>query len=245
MDINADLGEGCGSDSALMGIVTSANIACGGHFGDLATMREAVDRAMGHGVSIGAHPSYPDREGFGRRAMQCTLAQIQTFVRQQTEALLETAAAAGTTVDYVKPHGALGNLAAIDRTVADAIVESLHALDPSLCVLAMASSSLETSARERGVRVFAEIYADRAYTDAGTLVPRGEKGAVLNDDAIAIDRLRIFLRTRGMAAASGRTIDLPADSICVHGDNPHAVLFARRVRELLQVEGVRVAPFCG
>jgi UPF0271 protein len=242
VDINADLGEGCGDDDALLGIVTSASIACGGHAGDEASMRRTVRVARDKGVAIGAHPGYPDREHFGRRRLQMPLEEIARFTVQQTEALLEVAAQLGARVLYVKPHGALGNAAAEDAQVAAAIVRAARQLDASLGFLAMPRSALADAAAAEGAPVRMEIYADRAYDAAGMLVPRSQPGAVLDDSHIAIERLRNFIATGRMATAQGGSIALNAQSICVHGDNPHAVRFAHELRDMLAAGGLPVEP---
>jgi len=243
MDINADLGEGYGNDLAILDIVSSANIACGGHAGDEVTMQRTIEHAMARGVAIGAHPGYPDREGFGRRYLPMPSSSIREFVTSQTQLLIAIAAQAGARVEYVKPHGALGNLAAKDPEVAEAIAQAVLALDPNLAMLAMAGSALETVSARLGIRVCSEIYADRAYSNDGALVPRSETGAVIDDEVFAVARLRSFLRTGLMTTQIGSEIPLSAGSICVHGDNEHAITFAREVRSLLGAEGITVAPF--
>lgn len=243
VDLNSDLGEGCGSDEQMLAIVTSANIACGGHAGDAETMRRTVAMAIERSVRIGAHPSYPDREGFGRRRMACTPRDIRAFVASQTEALMQQAGALAARVLYVKPHGALGNDGASDPIVANAVLDGLADLDSSLAVLAISGTELERAAKQRGIPVFPEVYADRAYTDAGTLAPRAEPGAVIENIQEATLRLRRYAESGLMPTSTGRTVTLAGASICVHGDNPHAVEMAREVREMLSGAGVRIAAF--
>lgn len=242
IDLNADLGEGMGNDGHLLAIVTSANVACGGHAGDVASMREVVDMAQAQGVALGAHPSYPDREGFGRRAMQLAKPAIVQLMQRQIGTLAEVAASRHAQVRYVKPHGALGNQAAVDARVADALVEAMALHFPHMSLLAMAGSVLQRRGEAAGLIVYQEVYADRGYSMAGTLVPRGQPGALILDDAAAVQRLHQYIRTGVMptvdetgieTAGAGRGVQLAADSICVHGDNAHAVECARQVRAML------------
>jgi UPF0271 protein len=225
--------------------VTSANIACGGHAGDPETMYRTLRLAAQKGVRVGAHPGYVDREGFGRRVIPMAVDEIGRMVVAQVGALVALARLAGTEVRYVKPHGALGNLAAADRGVAAGIVAAIQGLDPQLAVLAISGTMLEQVAREQGVAVYSEVFADRAYQPNGQLVPRSRPGAVLHDAQEAADRLVGYLRSGRMPVAGGEPIALRADSICVHGDSPHAVEMARHIRARLQAEGVVLTPFAG
>jgi UPF0271 protein len=243
IDLNSDLGEGCDSDDAMLAIVTSANIACGGHAGDDETMRRTLSAAIERGVVVGAHPSYPDREGFGRRRIACAPADIRRFVREQVETLMRHAAALGTTVRYVKPHGALGNDGAADRTIAEAVLDGMADIVADLAVLAISGTELERAARERGLPAFPEVYADRAYTNEGFLVPRTQPGAVIEDIGAAVSRLGDYVATGNMATHAGASIRLAGVSICVHGDNPHAVDMAAQVKRMLERRGVAIRPF--
>lgn len=248
IDLNADLGEGfgpwsMGDDAAMLAIVTSANVACGGHASDPETMFRTLSLAKERGVSVGAHPSYPDLAGFGRRRLPVTAGEIERFVAAQVGALLGMAALAGHPVRYVKPHGALANVAAAEHDVAEAIVRSIRALDRDLAVLAISGTALERAAAAAGLRVFSEVYADRGYTPAGDLVPRSQPGAVLHDADQAAARLAAFLATGEMPTVEGGSVALKVDSICVHGDNPAAVAMASRVRSVLREQGVEVAAF--
>ena len=250
IDLNSDLGEGygpwtMGDDAQILDCVTSANIACGGHAGDPETMYRTLRLAAQKGVRVGAHPGYVDREGFGRRVIPMAVDEIGRMVVAQVGALVALARLAGTEVRYVKPHGALGNLAAADRGVAAGIVAAIQGLDPQLAVLAISGTMLEQVAREQGVAVYSEVFADRAYQPSGQLVPRSQPGAVLDDAKQAADRLVGYLRSGRMPVAGGEPIALRADSICVHGDSPHAVEMARHIRARLQAEGVVLTPFAG
>lgn len=248
IDLNADLGEGygpwaMGDDAAMLGIVTSASIACGGHAGDPETMFATLCAAVERGVAVGAHPGYPDREGFGRRVIPMAPAEIGRMLAAQVGALQGIAALAGAGVRYVKPHGALGNLAADDRAVAEAIVAAVAALPGHLAVLAISGTELELAARAAGLAVHSEIFADRAYLPNGRLMPRSREGAVLHDARAAAERLIGFLDSGLMPVAGGDPIRLAAQSICVHCDTPGAVAMAREIRARLEAAGVTLAAF--
>jgi UPF0271 protein len=248
IDLNSDLGEGygpwvMGNDALILDCVTSANIACGGHAGDAETMYRTLRLAADRGVKVGAHPGYADREGFGRRVIPMQPAEIGRMIAAQVGSLAAMARLAGTRVNYVKPHGALGNLAAAEMAVAKAIVSVVKTIDPALAILAISGTSLEHAAREEGLRVFSEIFADRAYLPGGHLVPRSQEGAVLHDAKEAADRLIGFLKTGKMPVLGSDPIPLKAESICVHGDSAKAVEMARHVRMRLEAEGVTLASF--
>ena len=248
MDINSDLGEGYGAwtmgdDAAMLAIVSSANVACGFHAGDpqsiLGTLREAAAR----GVAVGAHVSYPDRVGFGRRRMDVAPGELTADVIYQIGALRGLATAAGTSVRYVKPHGALYNTIADDAAQADAVIAAIRAVDPTLILMGLAGAPVLGRARAAGLRVVAEAFADRAYTASGALVSRREPGAVLHDPELAAARM-LRLATEGtIEAADGSVLRLEAQSICVHGDSPAAVAMARSIRARFEAEGVAIRPF--
>jgi len=248
IDINSDLGESFGAwrmgdDAAMLGIVTSANVACGFHAGDPAGILETLRGAAQRGVAVGAHVAYPDLVGFGRRNMDPTSQELVADVIYQIGALQGLATAAGTRVRYVKPHGALYNTIAQDERQANDVITALLALDPGLTLLALAGSPLVGWARARGLRVVAEAFADRAYNDDGSLVSRRLPGAVLHDaDAIAERMLRL-VQTGEVESVTGRSVPVQADSICVHGDSPGAVEMARRIRARLEQAGVTLRPF--
>lgn len=248
IDLNSDLGEGfgpwsMGDDAAMLALVTSANVACGGHASDPETMFRTMTLARARNVSVGAHPSYPDLPGFGRRRLPSTPAEIERFVAAQIGALIAVGALAGHPVSYVKPHGALANVAAAERDVADAIVRAVRAIDRDLAMLAISGSALERSAAAAGLTVFSEVYADRGYTDGGDLVPRSAPGALIHDADAAAARLVTFLDSGAMPTVGGGTVKLAVDSICVHGDNPAAVAMAARVRDVLTARGMTIASF--
>lgn len=248
IDLNSDLGEGygpwrMGDDAAMLDLVTSANVACGGHAGDGETMFETLSLAARRGVVVGAHPGFADREGFGRRLIPLTVGEVERLIAGQLGSLMGIAALAGTAVRYVKPHGALGNHAADDRPTADAIVRAIKAVSGDLAVLAISGTELEQAARAAGLAVYSEIYADRAYLPTGRLVPRKRAGAMIHDATEATARLVRFLETGLMPTLDGPAIPLAAQSICVHGDSAGAVAMARTVREGLTAAGVAILPF--
>lgn len=248
IDLNSDLGEGfgpwvMGNDAALLGVVTSANIACGGHAGDVETMFTTLRAASDRGVVIGAHPGYEDRPGFGRRVIPMVPAEIGRMVAAQVGALQGVAALAGAQVAYVKPHGALANLAADRRDVADAIAQAVAALPGGLAVLAISGTELQQAAQALGLAVYSEIFADRGYLPTGRLVPRGQPGAMIHDADAACARLLGFLDSGLMPVIDGPPIRLAAHSVCVHGDGPAAVAMAQGLRDRLAVAGVAVSPF--
>lgn len=250
VDLNADLGEGygpwrMGDDAALLDLLTSANVACGGHAGDADTMVETLELARARGVVVGAHPGYADPSGFGRRVIPMTARGIERMVATQIGALMGAAALAGVRVSYVKAHGALANLAADEVEVAQAVARAVAAVSRDLGLLAISGTALEPAGRGCGLRVFSEVFADRAYLPNGRLVPRSQPGAVIEDADAAVARLIGFVQTGLMPVLDGPPIALAADSICVHGDSPHAVAMARAVRQGLIGAGVTLAPFIG
>ncbi len=248
MDINSDLGESYGAwrmgdDLAMLQIVTSANVACGFHAGDPAGILHTLRGAAERGVAVGAHVAYPDLVGFGRRNLDPSSAELVADVIYQIGALQGLAAAAGTRVRYVKPHGALYNTIAHDERQGNDVISALLAIDPGLTLLALAGSPLIERARARGLRVVAEAFADRAYNDDGTLVSRRLPGAVLHDAEKVAERMLRLAQTGVIESASGRSVRVQADSICVHGDSPGAVEMARQIRARLAAAGVPLQPF--
>lgn len=248
IDLNSDLGEGygpwrMGDDAAILSVVTSANIACGGHAGDPETMYETLVLARDRQVTVGAHPSFADREGFGRRLIPMATGEIERLVATQIGALMGVAALAGIKVRYVKPHGALGNLATEDRAVAEAIVRAITAVSSDLAILAISGTDLELAGKDKGLAVYSEIFADRGYLQSGHLVPRKRAGAMIHDPQVAADRLIDFLKTGLMPTIDGPAIPLAAQSICVHGDSPGAVAMAQHIRTKLATAGIALKPF--
>ncbi|OUD00526.1 LamB/YcsF family protein [Streptomyces swartbergensis] len=248
IDLNADLGEGFGrwrltDDERLLSVVTSANVACGFHAGDPVTMRRVCELAAERGVRIGAQVSYRDLAGFGRRAMDVPSAELAAEVAYQIGALEVFARAAGAGVAYVKPHGALYNRVVHDEEQAAAVVDGVLLADATLPVLGLPGSRLLELAGKAGLPVVTEAFADRAYTDAGTLVPRTLEGAVVTDPDTVVERSLGLARSGEVVSHSGTRIEVRARSLCLHGDTPGAVELARRVRERLEASGVRVEAF--
>ncbi|MFC8364606.1 LamB/YcsF family protein [Streptomyces griseorubiginosus] len=248
IDLNADLGEGFGrwrltDDEQLLTVVTSANVACGFHAGDAVTMRRVCELAAARGVRVGAQVSYRDLAGFGRRAMDVPSAELTAEVAYQIGALEVFARAAGTRVSYVKPHGALYNRVVHDEEQAAAVVAGVLLADAALPVLGLPGSRLLEAARAAGLTGVTEAFADRAYTDEGTLVPRGQEGAVVTDPEAVVERSLRLARDRTVTARSGARVDVDARSLCLHGDTPGAVDLARRVRKRLESSGIRVEAF--
>ena len=248
IDLNADLGEGFGrwrltDDEQLLSVVTSANVACGFHAGDAVTMRRVCELAAERGVRIGAQVSYRDLAGFGRRAMDVPPAELAAEVAYQIGALEVFARAAGARVAYAKPHGALYNRVVHDEEQAAAVVDGVLLADAALPVLGLPGSRLLELAGKAGLPVVTEAFADRAYTDAGTLVPRTLEDAVVTDPDAVVERSVSLARSGEVVSRSGTRIEVRARSLCLHGDTPGAVDLARRVRERLAASGVRVEAF--
>jgi UPF0271 protein len=249
IDLNSDLGEGfgpwdMGNDAEMLSLVSSANIACGGHASDPETMFKTLTLAKENNVCVGAHPGYNDREGFGRRVIPMSPAEIGRMVVAQIGALQAMAILAGTKVSYVKAHGALANLAARDAYVAEAMVHAIRELDPDLTILAISGTQVERVAKEKGHPVYSEIFADRGYLSSGQLVPRGQEHAMIHDPNEASDRLLEMLSTGLMPVIDGDPIPLDAHSICVHGDSPSAVAMAQELRRSLTGAGIEIRSFC-
>lgn len=247
MDLNSDLGESFGAwrmgdDAAMLRIVTSANIACGFHAGDPQGLLRVLEQAKAHGTAVGAHIGYRDLAGFGRRDMAVAPADLKAETLYQIGALQALARAAGTRVTYVKPHGALYNRMAHDLPHADAVIDGILALDPQLALMVLAGSPLVAHAQARGLRVISEVFADRAYRPDGSLQPRGEEGATLHDPAEIARRMIDFARTGRITACDGTSIQIAAQSICVHGDNAQAVEIARHLRHSMEAEGIALSP---
>ncbi|MEU2916014.1 LamB/YcsF family protein [Streptomyces massasporeus] len=248
IDLNADLGEGFGrwrltDDEQLLSVVTSANVACGFHAGDAVTMRRVCELAAERDVRIGAQVSYRDLAGFGRRAMDVPPAELAAEVAYQIGALEVFARAAGARVAYVKPHGALYNRVVHDEEQAAAVVDGVLLADAALPVLGLPGSRLLELAGKAGLAVVTEAFADRAYTDVGTLVPRTLEGAVVTDPDAVVERSVGLARSGEVVSHTGTRVEVRAQSLCLHGDTPGAVDLARRVRERLAACGVRVEAF--
>ena len=241
IDLNADVGEGCGFDAALMRHITSANICPGSYAGSPEILRETVALAIHHGVAIGAHPGFADREHVGRNAVAMHPADVEALVTQQLAAVARAASAQGARMHHVKPHGALYNMAARDRQLADAIARAITTFARALILYAPPSSTLAAAGLDAGLQVACEVFADRAYAPNGSLVPRSLPGAVIDkvDDVVARG-VRMALQG-SVVASDGSTVSLRADSICIHGDTAGCAALAQRLRAALEDRGVRVA----
>ena len=243
VDLNADLGESMGDDEAMLGIVTSANVACGFHAGDEATARATCLAAVSHGVAVGAHPSYRDRENFGRVFLDVDPDQLRSDVTEQLWLLDAAAKASGTAVRHVKPHGALYNAIVMHEAQARAVASAVADYRSGLPVLGLAGSVFARVATEFGLPFVAEAFADRGYLASGALVPRGQAGAVLDDPAVVAARVVQMVTERTVIAVDGTRVPLSVDSVCVHGDTPGAVALASAVRAGLLAAGVELAAF--
>jgi UPF0271 protein len=245
IDLNCDMGESFGAwtmgqDAGVLEHVSSANIACGFHAGDPLTMRRTVDAAVARGVAVGAHPSLPDLAGFGRREMRVSVDETYALTLYQIGALAAMAHAAGTRLRHVKPHGALYNMAAKDRALADAIAAAVRDFDSDLILVGLANSELPRAGEQAGLAVAHEAFADRRYESDGSLMARGKAGAVIDDVDVAVAQA-ISIATRGEAESPAGVLHIRADTICVHGDRPDAAMFARQLRDGLEAAGVVIA----
>jgi UPF0271 protein len=245
IDLNGDVGESfgvyeIGHDAELIPILTSANVACGFHAGDPGVMRATVALAREHGTAVGAHPGFPDLVGFGRREITVTPREVEDLVAYQIGALAAIAAAQGVHLTHVKPHGALYNMAARDANLADAIARATAAVDRSLMLFGLPGSKSLEAARRHGLRAVSEAFADRAYQADGSLVPRSQEGAVIEDADAVVDRAVTIARERVVVAADGTRVQLDVETICVHGDTRGAAVLASRIRHALTGAGIQV-----
>jgi UPF0271 protein len=233
MDINSDMGEGMSNDAEPLHYISSTNIACGWHAGDPATMKQLVELAIQKNVLIGAHPGFPDLEGFGRREMEISEEDAYNYVIYQAGALQGFANAAGTKLHHVKPHGAFYNQAAKNIQLARGIARAVKDLGREVILYGLAGSCLVDAANELKVPVWQEVFADRRYTKEGFLVPRTQAGAVIEDEAAALEQVMQMAKKGQVTAIDGSIIKIQADTLCIHGDNPHAVEFARKIQAAL------------
>lgn len=240
IDFNCDLGEGCGHDAAIVPYISSASIACGAHAGDDASMRETLQLCRRHGVAAGAHPGYADREHFGRHELPMSPNDIATLVRRQLDRLALVANEEDMRLSHVKPHGALYNLAARDRTVADAIALAVAEFDASLILFGLSGSALTAAGSAAGLRMAHEVFAERGYADDGQLVSRAAPGAVLESLDAAIAQARALATSGTVTSVDGYRLVLRADTLCLHGDRADAAAFARSLRRALEADGVRI-----
>lgn len=246
LDINCDMGEGFGAwtmgeDAALLDFVSSANIACGFHAGDPATIGRTVRLAIEKGVAVGAHPSLPDLQGFGRRSMDIAPDEVYDIVLYQVGALAAFARAAGGKLAHVKPHGALYNMAAKNGALAHAIARAVRSFDPGLRLFGLAGSALLKAGEDQGLAVASEVFADRTYQSDGSLTPRSRPDAMIHDVEAATAQVRHMVKEGKVRSTDGREVAVRADTLCIHGDAPDAVQFARRIRAALEADGIRIA----
>ncbi|MDM9561207.1 LamB/YcsF family protein [Bordetella petrii] len=245
IDLNCDMGESygawqMGNDAAVLQFVSSANVACGFHGGDPSTMRQTVAAALARGVAVGAHPSLPDLVGFGRRPMQITPQEAYDMVVYQVGALAAVAAAQGARLHHVKAHGALYNMAAKDAALAQAICRAVRDVDGSLVLYGLAGSQLVAAAQELGLRAAHEVFADRSYQDDGSLTPRSQPGAMIEDLDAAVAQVLGMVRDGMVRSVNGHAVPVRADTLCIHGDQPNALVFAQGLRDALRDAGIAV-----
>ncbi|MDN0087868.1 5-oxoprolinase subunit PxpA [Yersinia nurmii] len=241
VDLNADLGEGCANDRELLQLVSSANIACGFHAGDAEIMRQSVRWAMEFRVAIGAHPSFPDRENFGRTAMQLPPETVYAQVIYQLGALAAIVKAEGGRMQHVKPHGMLYNQAAKDPQLADAIAQAVKAVDSNLSLVGLAGSELILAGQRAGLSTRQEVFADRRYQADGSLVPRSEPDALIESDELALSQTLEMVQQRRVLSRDGTWVPVQADTVCVHGDGEHALAFARRLYDSFIQKNINIS----
>ena len=240
VDLNCDMGEGMPNEALIMPFISSANIACGYHAGDAATMQQTLELALQYDVAIGAHPSFPDKENFGRTNMHFPATDVCDMVKEQIQALAGIAAKYNYPLHHIKPHGALYNMAAKDEALATAICKAAFETDKNLLIYAQSGSKLTTVAHSMGLKTCNEVFADRTYQDDGTLTPRAQPNALLeNEDAVAMQVLQMVMQ-QSVTSIDGKTIPVKAGTICIHGDGEHAVEFARCIYELLYLNNVSI-----
>ena len=242
IDLNADLGEGEAYDDEILACVSSANIACGGHAGDVVSMRIAVEAAMKHGVAIGAHPSFPDRQNFGRTAMQMPAEALYLSLIEQISALRTIATAAGAPLVHVKPHGALYNQAARDPLLAQVLVQAVVAIDPAMRLFALAGSELIAVAKAAGLAVAEEVFADRRYDAQKNLVARSRPDACIEEVQEGLQQAMMLIEQGKVVSVDGGTLEIKADTVCLHGDGKQALALARLIRDTLAQKNILVRP---
>ncbi len=245
VDLNSDLGESFGDyvigmDSEVLKYVSSANVACGWHAGDPIIMNKTVKMAKEMNVSVGAHPGYNDLMGFGRRNMTLTFNELKMYVKYQLGALMAIANVYDIKIQHLKPHGAMYNLAAVNYEYARAISEAIYEVDKNIILLGLANSEMINAGKTVGIKTANEVFADRAYMDDGTLVPRKMEGAVIKDTSLVIKRTIEMIKHGTVESINGKNVNIKADSICIHGDNPKAVEFVRKIKAALEDENIKI-----
>lgn len=247
VDLNSDLGESfgrytLGNDDKIIPLITSANVACGYHASDPVVMGKTIQMAKEAGIRVGAHPGFPDLMGFGRRNMEVSPAEAKAYTIYQLGALDAFCRANGMKMQHVKPHGAMYNMAAKDYNLAKAICEAIKEFDDTLIVMALSGGQLVQAAKDMGLRVALEVFADRAYEEDGSLVNRRKEGAMITDEEEAIARVIRMVKEQKVTAITGKDIDIKADSVCVHGDGAKALAFVERIRATMKEEGIEICP---
>ena len=250
IDLNSDMGESfgaysIGNDDEIIKYVTTANVACGWYGGDPMVMDKVVKKAAERKVAVGAHPGYPDLMGFGRRKMVLKPSEVKNYIKYQVGALMAFTASYGMKLQHVAPHGALGNLCQYDRDVSRAICEAVYEIDPSIRIFYCAGAVLGDEAEKMGLEALSEIFADRAYMDDLSLVPRGMDGAMITDEDEAIRRCVKMIKEGKVTSVSGKELDIKGDTLCVHGDGAKALAFVRRIRDAFEAEGIQINNFMG
>lgn len=235
-DINCDMGEGAGNDALLMPYISSANIACGWHAGDTASMQQTIELCMEHNVAVGAHPSFFDRENFGRKEMELPVQDIYELVTQQLVVLNEVAASLGAALQHVKPHGALYNMSARDALLARVIAKAVKDFDSHLVLFGLSGSHSISEAKKLGLKTASEVFADRSYQDDGSLTPRSQPGALIEEAATALQQVLQMVNDGTVTTITGKKIPIVADTICIHGDGKRAVEFAKAIHEAMNKE---------
>lgn len=247
VDMNCDLGESFGAykiglDEDVIPFITSANVACGYHASDPVVMDKTVKLCKKNGAGIGAHPGFPDLLGFGRRNMNVSPAEAKAYVQYQIGALYAFCKANQVSMQHVKPHGALYNMAGKDYALAKAICEGIYEIDPELIMLGLSGSEMIKAAKDTGLKIAKEVFADRAYEEDGSLVARTKPGSMIHDEDLAVKRVIRMIKEGKVEAITGKDIDISVDSICVHGDGEKALAFVQKIRSALEAEGITIAP---
>ena len=240
VDLNCDMGEGMNNDALIMPFISSANIACGYHAGDEYIIRKTIELALQHGVAIGAHPSFPDKENFGRTNLHFSFAAVVDMVKEQVELIANAAAKNNCTLHHVKPHGALYNMTSKDEELAGAICKAVLDTDPSLLIYAQSGGKLIALAHSLNLKTCSEVFADRTYQSDGTLTPRSQPNALLTDEAAVTKHLLQMVTQQTVTAADGKIIQVQAETICIHGDGEHTVAFARIINEVLASNSIAI-----
>ena len=241
IDLNADVAEGCGQDDKLLTIVSSANVCCGLHAGSYSEMLATLQLAKANNVSVGAHPGLNDRENFGRIHQPLSEADYRALLVYQLGATKALCDLVGVTLDYVKPHGALYNQAAIDEDLSDILVSEIKRFDPSLKVMGLSGGYLVKSAKKHGLEAISEVFADRNYEKDGSLVSRSKDNALITDTDDAIKHVLQMITEGTVTSVCGQTVPVEAQSICLHGDGEHAILFAQEIKKQLELKGITIS----